>query len=194
MTRSMNGRPLPEDGREMPRFLAYLDMLTADAGSFGNPAEDPEPLPAAASAPDPVRGQALYLDACAACHRADGAGMRNGQPGEALGYLHPPLWGPDSFNAAAGMHRLAIAAAFIHDNMPLGTDRRGPDAHAAGRLGHRRLHRGAAAPARAALTARDRASCRQRAAAGGVIGRRRAPRHRAAVRQNWFPSGSASTR
>ena len=52
--------------------------------------------------------------------------MRNGQPGEALGYLHPPLWGPDSFNAAAGMHRRAMAAGFIHDNMPLGATGRAP--------------------------------------------------------------------
>jgi len=126
MTRSMNGRPLPEAGREMRGFLAYLAMLTRDAGSFGDPAEDPEPLPAAATAPDPARGRELYLAACAACHRADGTGMRNGQPGEPLGYLHPPLWGPDSFNAAAGMSRLVTAAAFIHDDMPLGTNAGAP--------------------------------------------------------------------
>jgi thiosulfate dehydrogenase len=126
MTRSMNGRPLPVDSREMRAFVAYLDMLTRDAGSFGDPAEDPEPLPAAAREPDPARGRTLYLGACAACHGADGGGMRNGQPGEPLGYLHPPLWGDDSFNEAAGMGRLMTAAAFIHDNMPLGTDAGAP--------------------------------------------------------------------
>jgi thiosulfate dehydrogenase len=126
MTRSMNGRPLPEASREMRAFLAYLAMLTRDAGSFGDPAEDPEPLPAAATAPDPARGRELYLAACAACHRADGTGMRNGQPGEPLGYLHPPLWGPDSFIAAAGMSRTVTAAAFIHDDMPLGTNAGAP--------------------------------------------------------------------
>jgi thiosulfate dehydrogenase len=126
MTRSMNGRPLPEAGPEMAAFLAYLEALTADATSFGDPAEDPLPLPALARAPDPVRGERLYLAQCAACHRADGSGMRNGRPGDALGYLHPPLWGPDSFNAAAGMHATATAAAFIHDNMPLGATAAGP--------------------------------------------------------------------
>ena len=70
MIRSMNGRPLPEGGAEMRAVLAYLAMLTADAGSFGDPAEVPVPLPAAA-APDPVRGQRLYLAECAACHGAD---------------------------------------------------------------------------------------------------------------------------
>jgi thiosulfate dehydrogenase len=126
MTRSMNGRPLPEDGPEMAAFVAYLEQLTDDAGSFGDPAEAPVPLPPLARPADPVRGERLYLAQCAACHRADGSGMRNGRPGDALGYLHPPLWGPDSFNAAAGMHEPATAAAFIHANMPLGASAAAP--------------------------------------------------------------------
>jgi thiosulfate dehydrogenase len=126
MTRSMNGRPPPEAGPEMRGFVACLDMLTRDASGFGNPVEDPVAPPAAATSPDSARGRALYLAECAACHRADGAGMRVGRPGDALGYLHPPLWGPDSFNAGAGLHRLATAAAFIHGNMPLGATSQAP--------------------------------------------------------------------
>lgn len=126
MQRSMNGRPLPEDGPEMQAIVAYLDLLTRDAGGFGNPVEDPRPLPAVATAPDPVRGDSLYGSHCVVCHRPDGAGERNGYPGDAQGYLHPPVWGPDSFNAAAGMHRLATLAAFIHANMPLGASLEGP--------------------------------------------------------------------
>ena len=126
MTRSMNGRPLPEDGAEMAAVVAYLEQLTTDAGTFDFPAEDPAPLPPPAAPPDAARGAPLYLAECAACHRADGSGMRNGRPGDALGYLHPPLWGPDSFNAAAGMHQRATAASFIHDNMPLGATAAAP--------------------------------------------------------------------
>lgn len=126
MTRSMNGRPLPEDGPEMRAFLAYLGSLTARADSYGAPVEDPPALSAAAAAPDATRGATRYAQLCAACHRDDGAGRRNGQPGDAQGYLHPPLWGPDSFNAAAGMHRVATAAAFIHANMPLGATAAAP--------------------------------------------------------------------
>jgi len=37
-----------------------------------------------------------------------------------LGYSIPPLWGDDSFNAAAGMAKLAHAAAFVRTNMPFG--------------------------------------------------------------------------
>ena len=101
----MNGRPLPVDGREMRAFVAYLDMLTADAGSFGDPAEDPEPLPPAATPARPgARARALprHLRRLSWRRRR---GHANGQPGEPLGYLHPPLWGGGSFNAAAGMSR-----------------------------------------------------------------------------------------
>ena len=39
----------------------------------------------------------------------------------------PPLWGPDSFNSAAGMSHITTAAAFIRANMPyLTTDYRNP--------------------------------------------------------------------
>ncbi len=126
MMRSMNGRPLPEDGAEMLAVVAYLEMLTREAGSFGNPVEDPPTLPDPASTPDPVRGERLYASHCSVCHRPDGTGELNGQPGEPLGYLHPPLWGADSFNAGAGMHRLPTLAAFIHANMPLGASLNGP--------------------------------------------------------------------
>jgi thiosulfate dehydrogenase len=121
MLRSMNGRPLPEDSAELAAFVAYLDQLTTDAGSFGDPVEDPVALADPGTPPDPARGGELYASHCAGCHGPDGRGVRNGQPGDALGYLHPPLWGPDSYNAAAGMDHVAMAAAFIHDNMPLST-------------------------------------------------------------------------
>ena len=126
MTRSMNGRPLPEPGPEMHAFVAYIDTLAAYPGSYGDPAEDPDALAAPGQPPDPARGAALYLAQCAACHRPDGSGMRTGTVGDAEGYLHPPLWGPDSFNAAAGMGRIATAAAFIHANMPLGSSQAAP--------------------------------------------------------------------
>ena len=40
----------------MRAFIAYLDALTEDAGSFGDPVEKPEPL-APTAAPDPVPGR-----------------------------------------------------------------------------------------------------------------------------------------
>ena len=103
MARSMNGRPLPEASREMQRLPRLSRRADRRRRQLRRSRREPGAAAAAAAAPDPVRGRGLYLTACAACHRGDGAGMRNGQPGEPLGYLHPPLWGPDSFNAAAGM-------------------------------------------------------------------------------------------
>jgi thiosulfate dehydrogenase len=69
---------------------------------------------------DAVSGSIVYVAKCAACHGADGLGKRAGQRGDALGYIFPPLWGPDSFNNGAGMNRLLTTTRFIRQNMPLG--------------------------------------------------------------------------
>ncbi|NWN91909.1 c-type cytochrome [Marinobacter adhaerens] len=65
---------------------------------------------------DRKRGKQVYADNCAVCHATDGQGRKdlNGR------YIFPPLWGPDSFNWGAGMHRVNTAAGFIQANMPLG--------------------------------------------------------------------------
>jgi thiosulfate dehydrogenase len=118
MRRSMNGRPLPQDGREMTAIVAYLRFLEAEAPDFQRPDPTARSLPPPERPADPVRGAAFYAERCAICHRPDGAGERVGRPGDGLGYLHPPLWGPDSFNDGAGMARLTTLATFVHDAMP----------------------------------------------------------------------------
>lgn len=62
------------------------------------------------------RGARVYATHCAMCHGARGQGRKltNGR------YGFPPLWGEDSFNWGAGMHRVNTAASFIRANMPLG--------------------------------------------------------------------------
>jgi hypothetical protein len=66
-------------------------------------------------------GQTVYGARCSACHGTDGLGLlATGE--KAKGYLFPPLWGPDSFNNGAGMHRVLTAARFIKARMPLGGD------------------------------------------------------------------------
>ncbi|WP_288131099.1 c-type cytochrome [Microbulbifer sp.] len=63
----------------------------------------------------PEKGAEVYAAHCMACHGPDGQGY------EAAGVHNlPPLWGKDSYNWGAGMHRVNTAAAFIHENMPLG--------------------------------------------------------------------------
>lgn len=119
--RSMNGRALPVDSDEMKAMLAYIQFLSTGV-PIGAPTEgrgSPQ-LALLERAADPERGAEVYAANCALCHQADGQGVRNGIPGDAKGYLYPPLWGSDSFNDGAGMHRLISSARFIRGNMPLG--------------------------------------------------------------------------
>ncbi len=62
------------------------------------------------------RGEEVYARSCAVCHGSTGQGKKlaNGE------YAFPPLWGSDSYNWGAGMHKVNVAAAFIKYNMPLG--------------------------------------------------------------------------
>ncbi|UWX53849.1 c-type cytochrome [Maribacter litopenaei] len=63
-------------------------------------------------------GKLVYDKECMVCHGADGQGIK--KPDVENGYLYPPLWGPDSFNNGAGMHRVITSAEFIKSNMPFG--------------------------------------------------------------------------
>lgn len=123
MTRSMNGRALPVDAPEMQAIVAYIKFL-----STGVPPGQQLPglgagkMPELARAADPERGRPIYARVCVACHNTDGSGIRNSIPSTDLGYMMPPLWGPDSFNDGAGMARLGNFANFIHFNMPHGAD------------------------------------------------------------------------
>ncbi len=127
MQRSMNGKPLPVDSREMKAMLAYMRWLSIGVpvgatlvGAGTLPVKEP------ARAADPKRGAEVYAQTCAACHGENGQGVRVGAVGDAKGYQFPPLWGPDSYNNGAGLYRLLTAAGFIRSNMPFGTTYREP--------------------------------------------------------------------
>ncbi len=106
----------------MKALVAYLQFLSTGVPvgqaveGRGSPA-----LRLLTRAADPKRGADVFVERCAACHQMDGQGFRNRPIQAANGYLFPPLWGPDSFNDGAGMHRLMVSASFIRANMPLGT-------------------------------------------------------------------------
>jgi thiosulfate dehydrogenase len=127
LERSMNGRALPIDGREMKALAAYLQFLSSDvaAGTTVEGRGSPS-LPYLDRAADAGKGRAVYAATCQVCHQADGQGLRKGKKGDGDGYLFPPLWGPDSFNDGAGMHRLIVSASYIRANMPFGTTYRAP--------------------------------------------------------------------
>lgn len=103
--RSMNGTPLPPDGRDMADIVAYLWSLSR--GTAIGPPPPPEVNRFAGLSADTGAGRTLYGASCAACHGAAGEG------GAA-----PPVWGARSYNVGAGMARRLTAAAFVRANMP----------------------------------------------------------------------------
>ena len=119
MQRSMNGKPLPVDSEEMEAMVAYMEWLSLNkprgekvAGNKFLKVDYPD------RAVDLKHGEKVYAQHCTTCHQANGQGQRNAGSNT---YLYPPLWGPDSYNHGAGMHRVLTAAQFIKGNMPLGT-------------------------------------------------------------------------
>lgn len=121
MERSMAGKPLPLDSREMKAYLTYMHFLSQDVPVGGKvEGQGLPPFKAPERRADTVAGGKVYQEKCASCHGVDGAGLRAGAPGSATGYTFPPLWGNDSFNNGAGMARLLFASAFIKTNMPFG--------------------------------------------------------------------------
>lgn len=107
--RSENGHPLPKDGAEMKALTTYVNWLSRN-GRRGNAYSGrgfvklPEDLTG-----DPSNGKAIYVSKCAGCHGVDGAGVPP---------VLPPVWGPDSYNDAAGMNNVKKMAAFLVHNMP----------------------------------------------------------------------------
>jgi thiosulfate dehydrogenase len=105
--RSLNGKVLPREGREMREIVAFLGFLSQGVAPPGEvPGGGLRALPVLV--PDTARGEALFASACSRCHGSDGLGTP----------IAPPLWGARSFNIGAGMARLRTAASFIRDNMP----------------------------------------------------------------------------
>jgi thiosulfate dehydrogenase len=121
MERSMAGRKLPPDSRELKAFIAYMHFLSKDVPTAGKvEGQGLPPFKAPNRRADTAAGGKVYQEKCVACHGPDGAGVRAGAVGSASGYTFPALWGKDSFNNGAGMGRLLFASAFIKTNMPLG--------------------------------------------------------------------------
>jgi thiosulfate dehydrogenase len=105
--RSMNGRPLATDGRDMRDIVAYLAFLSRDV-AMGPPVPSNRLEKWATLTADTAAGRTEYGSTCTRCHGPDGGGTP----------VAPPVWGPASYNVGAGMARVRTAAAFIKDNMP----------------------------------------------------------------------------
>lgn len=110
--RSMNGKKLDPESREMIALLTYLHWISKEYPMCRPvPWRGLTPLKNTLK-PDSSKGKELFALCCASCHGANGEG--HNKPG-----LHTPsLWGEGSFNDGAGMNQQEILAAFIHANMP----------------------------------------------------------------------------
>ncbi|MEH7441413.1 c-type cytochrome [Bacillus sp. JJ1122] len=112
MIRSMNGKMLPSDSKEMRAMIAYLQYMSegVPAGSElpWRAPKEPKKFPV----PSVQDGEKLYAQSCASCHAGDGSGT-----GPTTG---PAVLGEKSFNDGAGMSRLTKMAGYVQKNMPKG--------------------------------------------------------------------------
>ena len=113
---SMNGTPPPADDEIILALTAYSYWLSTGAPTAkalpGRGFDEPPPPKGGF---DIARGKVVYEKQCVICHGENGEGKKVG-----VNYVFPPLWGKDSYNWGAGMHRINTAAGFIQHNMPLG--------------------------------------------------------------------------
>lgn len=102
IARSLAGRMLHEDSRDMRDMVAYIATL--------NDAPRHDGVDTVKLSGDVARGRRGYARTCARCHGADGQGM------PALNA--PAVWGASSFSIGAGMARQNTLATFLRHNMP----------------------------------------------------------------------------
>ncbi|MDQ2794811.1 MAG: c-type cytochrome [Bacteroidota bacterium] len=118
LERSLNGRAVPDSGREMRAIVAYIKWLGQGIAKgkkvYGTGFVR---LPYLARAASPMIGKAVFASKCRSCHGPAG----QGQPLAAgRGYQYPPLWGPHSYNDGAGLFRVSSLAKYVKAAMPFG--------------------------------------------------------------------------
>lgn len=120
--RSLNGKPLDPQSKEMKAIKAYIQFIGSKVKKEENPKglsmKDNE-ITFLDRAANPEKGKIIYEQKCQSCHQAQGEGVTNTDKTE---YIYPPLWGKNSYNDAAGLHRISNFAKFVKYNMPLGAN------------------------------------------------------------------------
>ncbi|UOO87784.1 c-type cytochrome [Vitreoscilla massiliensis] len=119
--RSMNGKPLDVNSKEMQAMLAYMAWLSEGLPKKAKIDFDAGGKIDESLVPNPERGKLLYAQQCVSCHGDNGQGSKDARGN----VVFPPLWGEESFNIGAGMARTYKAAAFLRDNMPMSVQKNG---------------------------------------------------------------------
>jgi len=115
MERSMNGKKIDSLSNEMRAMVAYINWVGKDVKKGVSPkGASVVDLPYLDRAADPEKGKVAFEKNCVKCHGSDGQGMLNADST----FQYPPLWGPRSYNTAAGLYRLSRFAGYIKSNMP----------------------------------------------------------------------------
>lgn len=124
MERSLNGKVLDTDSREMQALSAYINWLGQKVSGNRKPAgAGITDLPFLGRAADPDKGHLIYIQQCQRCHGAQGEGL---PAADSVSYVYPPLWGEHSYTTAAGLYRISRFAGYVKDNMPFGASHRNP--------------------------------------------------------------------
>lgn len=122
--RSLNGKALDLNSREMQGIIAYINWLGKDVPHgikpIGTGFKDLELLHRAASI---KRGKDIYSSKCISCHQLNGGGVRNLKDKT---FIYPPLWGDNSYTDGAGLYRISNFAKFVKYNMPFGVTHNSP--------------------------------------------------------------------
>lgn len=118
--RSLNGKHIPLDSKEMKSIVFYMKWLSTDVPVGAKvDGQGLINLPLLNRAASPDNGKKIFMAKCISCHGINGLGIKKGKSG-VEGYIFPPLWGKDSYNDGAAIHRLITATKFIKANMPFG--------------------------------------------------------------------------
>lgn len=123
INRPMNGKSLPYDSKEMIALLCYLKWINDKWGKderFNRDSHNSLVLTSKAANPD--TGALLYKENCSRCHGNTGEGVLNNNQD---GYVYPPLWGNQSYQAGSSMYRVIKMAGWLKGNMPY--DKATPD-------------------------------------------------------------------
>jgi thiosulfate dehydrogenase len=116
MERSLNGKSIDSISKEMRAMVAYMKWLGQAVPPKTKPAGSGlTDIPWLNRAANPEKGKMVYENQCRRCHGKNGEGVFFE---DSTRYKYPPLWGPQSFNASAGLYRVSRIVSFIKYNMP----------------------------------------------------------------------------